>query len=131
MTPAISKSNLLTGVAFAALFGGVIVALRLATGGGLGGPTSMPDCDSNTSRSMLSDAIKQSPLSALGLKLIKVGDMDSAGKDALDETGQVRIRFCAAVVFTNVGRQPVYFNLSWADSKKTEVYLEVPGGLPF
>lgn len=100
MTPAISKSNLLTGVAFAALFGGVIVALRLATGGGLGGPTSMPDCDSNTSRSMLSDAIKQSPLSALGLKLIKVGDMDSAGKDALDETGQVRIRFCAAVVFT-------------------------------
>jgi hypothetical protein len=130
MTPAISKSNLLTGVAFAALFGGVIVALRLATGGGLGGPTSIPDCDANATRTLLEDSFKNSPHAAMGLKLLKIGEMAKAGNDALDANGEVRSRVCVADVFTNLGRKPVYFNLSWADAKKTEVYLEAPM-LPF
>ena len=129
MTISFSKSNLMTGIAFAVLFVGVIVTLRLATGG-YGGPASIPECNSNTTRDMLQDAFKNSPQAALGLKLLKVGDMVVVGKDLLDENEKVRHRVCVADVFTNLGRKPVYFNMSWADAQKSQVYLEAPM-LPF
>jgi hypothetical protein len=74
MTTSFSKSNLMTGIAFAALFGVVIVTLRLATGG-YGGPSSIPECNSNTTRDMLQDAFKNAPQAALGLKLLKIGEI--------------------------------------------------------
>jgi hypothetical protein len=129
MTSTISKSNLMTGIAFAAIFGAVIVALRLATGG-YGGPASIPDCNTNTTREMLQDAFKNSPQATLGLKLLKIGDVAVVGKDLLDENDKVRHRVCVADVFTNLGRKPVYFNMSWADAQKSQVYLEAPM-LPF
>jgi len=129
MTTAFSKSNLLTGIVFVALFGGVIIALRLATGG-YGGPSGIPECNSNTSRDMLQDAFKNAPQAALGLKLLKIGDMGVVGKDLLDENDKVRHRVCVADVFTNLGRKPVYFNMSWADAQKSQIYLEAPM-LPF
>ena len=114
MAALFSKSNLMTGIAFATLFGVVIVTLRLATGG-YGGPTSIPECNSNTTRDMLQDAFKDSPQATLGLKLLKIGDIGVVGKDLLDENDKVRHRVCVADVFTNRGRGPVYFNMSWAD----------------
>ena len=129
MTKSFSKSNLMTGIAFAALFGVVIVTLRLATGG-YGGPSSIPECNSNTTRDMLQDAFKDSPQATLGLKLLKIGDIGVVGKDLLDENEKVRHRVCVADVFTNLGRKPVYFNMSWADAQKSQVYLEAPM-LPF
>ncbi len=129
MTSTISKSNLITGIAFAAIFGGVIVGLRLATGG-YGGPASILDCNTNTTREMLQDAFKNSPQATLGLKLVKIGDIGVVGKDLLDENDKVRHRVCVADVFTNLGRKPVYFNMSWADAQKSQVYLEAPM-LPF
>lgn len=129
MTMSLSKSNLMTGIVFAALFGGVIVTLRLATGG-YGGPTSIPECSSNTTRDMLQDAFKNAPQAALGLKLLKIGEMSIVGKDLLDENNEVRHRVCVADIFTNLGRKLVYFNMSWADAEKKQVYLEAPM-LPF
>ena len=129
MTKSFSKSNLMTGIAFAALFGVVIVTLRLATGG-YGGPSSIPECNSNTTRDMLQDAFKDSPQATLGLKLLKIGDIGVVGKDLLDENDKVRHRVCVADVFTNRGRGPVYFNMSWADAQKSQIYLEAPM-LPF
>jgi hypothetical protein len=128
MTSTISKSSLITGIAFAAIFGGVIVTLRLATGG-YGGPASIPDCNTNTTREMLQDAFKNSSQATLGLKLLKIGDIAIVGKDLLDENDKVRHRVCVADVFTNLGRKPVYFNMSWADAQKSQVYLEAP--MPF
>ncbi len=69
MTTSFSKSNLMTGIAFAALFGVVIVTLRLATGS-FGGASGIPECNSNTTRDMLQDAFKNAPQAALGLKLL-------------------------------------------------------------
>ncbi|MCR6732837.1 MAG: hypothetical protein NVV83_01470 [Afipia sp.] len=129
MTMLFSKSNLMTGIAFAALFGVVIATLRLATGG-YGGPSSIPECNSNTTRDMLQDAFKNAPQAALGLKLLKIGDMSVVGKDLLDENNEIRHRVCVADVFTNIGRKPVYFNMSFADVEKKQVYLEAPM-LPF
>ena len=129
MTTSFSKSNLMTGIAFAALFGVVIVTLRLATGG-YGGPSSIPECNSNTTRDMLQDAFKNAPQAALGLKLLKIGEIGVVGKDLLDDNNEVRHRVCVADVFTNLGRKPVYFNMSWADVEKRQVYLEAPM-LPF
>lgn len=129
MTMSFSKSNLMTGIAFAALFGGVIATLRLATGG-YGGPASIPECNSNTTRDMLQDAFKNVPQAALGLKLLKIGEIGVVGKDLLDDNNEVRHRVCVADVFTNLGRKPVYFNMSWADAQKSQIYLEAPM-LPF
>ncbi len=129
MTISFSKSNLMTGIAFAALFGGVIVTLRLATGG-YGGPTGIPECNSNITRDMLQDAFKDSPQATLGLKLLKIGDIGVVGKNLLDENEKVRHRVCVADIFTNRGRKPVFFNMSWADAEKKHVYLEAPM-LPF
>lgn len=129
MTMLFSKSNLVTGIAFAALFGVVIVTLRLATGG-YGGPASIPECNSNTTRDMLQDAFKNAPQAALGLRLLKIGETSVVGKDLLDENNEVRHRVCVADVFTNLGRKPVYFNMSFADAEKKQVYLEAPM-LPF
>jgi hypothetical protein len=129
MAALFSKSNLMTGIAFAALFGGVIATLRLATGG-YGGPASIPECNSNTTRDMLQDAFKNAPQAALGLKLLKIGEIGVVGKDLLDDNNEVRHRVCVADVFTNLGRKPVYFNMSWADAQKSQIYLEAPM-LPF
>lgn len=129
MIMSFSKSNLMTGIVFAALFGGVIVTLRLATGG-YGGPTSIPECNSNITRDMLQDAFKNAPQAALGLKLLKIGEISVVGKDLLDENNEVRHRVCVADIFTNLGRKLVYFNMSFADAEKKQVYLEAPM-LPF
>ena len=129
MTMSFSKSNLMTSIAFATLFGGVIATLRLATGG-YGGPASIPECNSNTTRDMLQDAFKNAPQAALGLKLLKIGEIGVVGKDLLDDNNEVCHRVCVADVFTNLGRKPVYFNMSWADVEKRQVYLEAPM-LPF
>ena len=119
----------MTGIAFAALFGVVIVTLRLATGS-FGGASGIPECNSNTTRDMLQDAFKDSPQATLGLKLLKIGDIGVVGKDLLDENEKVRHRVCVADIFTNRGRKPVFFNMSWADAQKSQVYLETPM-LPF
>lgn len=124
------KSNVVTSVTFIGLFAIVVIVLRLATGG-FGGPSVIPACDSDFTRDLLKQTINGSPQARLGLKVLKIGGMESAGvPDLLDENKQVRHRVCVGDVMTNLGRKNVYFNMSWADEKRTEIYLEAPM-LPF
>jgi len=46
----------------------------------LSGPTSIPDCDANVTRTLWKTPCKNSPHAAMGLKLLKIGEMAKAGK---------------------------------------------------
>ncbi len=129
MTPTLNKSNVVTAIAALGIFAAVVVSLRMATGGS-GGPSHIPECADDLARDMLKNAINDSPQAKLGLKLLKTGAMENSGRHFFDANNEVRRRFCVGDVITNVGRKAVYFNMSWADEKKNEIYLEIPA-LPF
>lgn len=136
MTPTISKSNLLTGVAFAALFGVAIVALRLATGGSGVSAGQMPACTDSIVSDLLTSAINESPRGLHGLKVQRAnnfrGFTDKPGETQppYERDPNVSVRFCIADVFTNAGRGAVYFSLIWTDHKKDELSLQITT-LPF
>lgn len=73
---------------------------------------------------------EMSPYKGTALDLVHFFGFTEGRKSILRGWLLHRKALCVADVFTNLGRKPVYFNLSWADAKKTEVYLEAPM-LPF
>lgn len=136
MTFTIPKSNLLTGLTFAALFGGAIIALRLATGGNGLSTGQMPTCTDSIVSDLLTSAINESPRGLHGLKVQRAnnfrGFSDKPGEpqSPYERDPTVDVRFCIADVFTNAGRGAVYFNLTWTDQKRNELSLLITT-LPF
>lgn len=131
-----SKSNFVTGLTFAALFGGAVVALRLATGGNGISAGQMPACTDSVVADLLTSAINESPRGLHGLKVQRAnnfrGFTDKPGEpqSAYEKDPTDDVRFCIADVFTNAGRGAVYFSLIWTDRNRNELSLQITT-LPF
>lgn len=87
----------------------------------------MPQCDSPFTRDLLTKVVNQSPAAQQGLKLLKVNEVSdfAAGSPGALADPQADSRNCSAFVFTNAGKAILFFQLTWGDAKKDEVWLEI------
>jgi hypothetical protein len=92
----------------------------------------MPPCDSAIVRQLLAQTVEQSPRALQqGLKLIQIGEiddyLDSSTSPNLPETldPNKAQRFCQSKVFTNAGKGEIHFNLTWTDTDKARLWLQV------
>lgn len=120
-------------MAFFGLFATVVVARRLATGGGGVSAGQMPACTDSVVSDLLTSAINESPRGLHGLKVQRANHFrgfTDKPQSAYEKDPTVDVRFCIVDVFTNAGRGAVYFNLTWTDHNRNELSLLITT-LPF
>ena len=92
-------------------------------------PGQMPTCTSSVARHGLRRTIDGSPAAEqTGLVVQRIGSVSEGIPDTGSNPDR---RTCLAEVFTNAGRDLVVFTLTWSSAEQADVYLEIPGGLPF
>lgn len=118
-----TMSNIKAGAVVIGILCLLIVILKADFGDT--GPAGIPECESKTTRQMLTDAVNNSVQGRMGLKVLDIGKIETVGQ-LLDDASNVRHRVCSADVMTNSSRKTTFFTLDWADEAKTKVYLQAP-----